>query len=271
MNYRLYSDTEKSWEAGHILNEDSYLFSEFSFMNDKKIKLMLVADGMGGLEDGDLASKNAVTGFMKAFYNKMMESYLDTEFSNFSMKYAIQDIEKAIIYGIQEANKGVCKCANPMSRTGTTLSVVCVVDDCMVAANVGDSPIYFLKKRENRLRLVSKLQTKAEKDVEMGLYERGSEAYFSNSHIVYCSLGQYSNLSKDDIFVSSTGKLEPGDIILMGSDGCFGCMSEAILHQLIGHCTVEEESFVLPQMFEIARSDKNDDQTAFMYVVAGEE
>lgn len=272
MKYRLYSNSEKSYELNHENNEDSYLFTEFSFMKDKKIKLLIIADGMGGLTHGDIASKNAIAGFVSSFYNDILQCYLNSDMVNFSMKYAVEDMKKALVRGIQAANTAVCTGAEAFQPTGSTISVVCIIDDCVVSANVGDSPIYLYKKSENNIRLISKLQTKSERESEAGYYKRNSDEYHKNSHILYCSLGQYSKLSTEDICVSVTGQLEAGDAILMGSDGCFGYTSDSIIKQMLCDCKEPEEGFILPQLFELSRVDKNDDQTALLYINArGEE
>ena len=52
------------------------MFCEFAFMQDKKIKVLVVADGMGGLEDGEQASTNAVKGFLNSFHSDITEIYM---------------------------------------------------------------------------------------------------------------------------------------------------------------------------------------------------
>lgn len=268
MGYRLYSKSEKSANCHHLENEDSYMYSQFSFMKDKTIHLLVVADGMGGLSDGKKASRNAVKGFMNFFYTAVLEQYMRTEMDAFSLKYVIKDIEKCLRNAIQAANASVCNGAEDYESTGTTISAICLVDDCAVFANVGDSPIYFYKKQEKKLTLISKLQTKAEQDVEAGDYERYSEEYFKNNHILYCSLGQYEMLQKEDIYVTAIGNLQEGDSILVGSDGCFGHLNESVLGSLVNECRSVEEGFLLEQIFSLAKMDKDDDQTAFLYIVA---
>lgn len=36
MDYRIYSETEKAADKNHRENEDSFMYSQFSFMKDKK-------------------------------------------------------------------------------------------------------------------------------------------------------------------------------------------------------------------------------------------
>lgn len=270
MDFRVYTSTEKSWSVDHICNEDRYMFSEYSFMEDEKIRLLVVADGMGGLADGEKASANAVKGFLRTFYTEIMTIYMNTEMDEFSLKYSIKDVENVLIRAVQCANETVCDNSDLFRATGSTISVVCIVGDFAVIANVGDSPVYFYRRHSRRLKLVSTLQTQAEQDVEAGLYERYSSDYYANEHRIYSNLGQYSNLRDEDICISSIGHLQEGDIFLVGSDGAFGRMQEQEILELIDGCAEEEEGFVLEQLFNSARMDKNDDQTAIMYVVANE-
>lgn len=270
MDYRIYDGTEKS--QAHPVNEDSYMFSEYVFQRDKSIRQLVVADGMGGLEDGEKASSDAVNGFLSAMYSEFVNIYLkNAGMEGFSLSYAEKEVERAMVCAINSANHAVCShAASPLRATGTTISAVCIMDDFAVVANVGDSPVFFYKKRTGQLRLVSTLQTQAEQEVADGLYERYSADYYANEHRIYCSLGQYNILEEGDICVSAIGGLSEGDMILMGSDGAFGRLQIQEILELIQGCPVEEEDFILPQLFELARMDKEDDQTAFLYVVAGE-
>lgn len=271
MNYRLYTDSEKSMEAGHLTNEDRYMFSETSFMEDGKIRVMAIADGMGGMSNGGESASNAVRGFMRSFYTALMSRYSESDMKNYSIKYSVKDIEEAMKEAFAEANREVCMNAPVYYQTGTTLSAVCVVNDCAVVANIGDSPIYYYNNRERKLRMLSELHTKAERDVHAGLYERYSREYYKNDNILYGYIGQYSDLRPDDISIQSVGKLSDGDIILTGSDGAFGRIRDNVIYGLLTDCSRDEEGFIISQLFELASLDGDDDQTAIMYIVEGEE
>lgn len=273
MSYNILTDTEKSHMRTHKFNEDRCLFTEFGFMGDKKVILMLVADGMGGLEDGQIAAENAVIGFTQACYNELMSCYLkNMDMDEFSLNYAVHDVEDAMIRAMQAANDRVCENADPMRQTGTTLSAVCVIEgQFAVITTIGDSPVYFYRKSKNKLQLASKLQTQAEQDVEAGLYERNSEEYYENDHRIYASLGAYSELEPEEICVSSIGRLRSGDVFLMGSDGAFGRLKEEEIQKLVEYCEKGNEGFVLAQLFSRARKDKDDDQTAILFICKDEE
>lgn len=99
--------------------------------------------------------------------------------------------------------------------------------------------------------------------MEAGLYSRYSDEYYDNEHIVCHILGEYTRLDSDAIYCRRVGNLEPGDMVLVGSDGAFGRMMEDEIQQFLEE---ENTDFVLEDIFERARQDKNDDQTAILCV-----
>lgn len=271
MKYRVYMKTEKSRMPDHKVNEDRYLFSEYAFMKDPEIRLLIVADGMGGLEEGEKAARNAVMGFSAAFYNTLAALYTERWEQGFSASYFAEHMQAAVKSAIVYANQEVCSHVGALQETGTTLSVVCIADQYAVVANIGDSPVYYYQRETGQLRLVSELQTQAEQDVENGQYERYSAEYYANDHRLYQSLGQYSELNPDDIACCVIGRLQAGDMFLAGSDGAFGRLREFEIAELLDGSGREEEAFLIPQLFELARMDKNDDQTAILYITEDEE
>lgn len=269
--YRIYTRTEKSGEADHKVNEDHYMFSRYAFMDDKKMSLLVLADGMGGLDDGEKASRNAVTGFLQAFYKRMLEQYMHAGADGFSMAYFAERMEKAVRQSIQCANEEVCSKAENYKVTGSTLSIVCIVDNYAVIANVGDSPVYFYRARSGTLKLISRLQTKAEEEVKSGKYERYSGEYYANTHYLMNSLGEHSALDDEDIYSYFIGDLQEGDMFLIGSDGAFGRVYDFEIEELLEAESSGNESLILQQLFQLARMDMDDDQTAMLYVVCERE
>ena len=267
MKYRLYTDTEKSMETGRHRNEDRYLFSEFSFMEDQKIQLIVIADGMGGLQNGAETAGCAVKYFAQSFYSEILSNYTESDMKSFSARYAINAIESAMIEAVKEANRKVCERAKAYDNTGTTLSAICIVNEFAVIANIGDSPIYYYNNKRRKLSLISELHTKAEQDVQLGIYARFSDEYYRNDSKLYRYIGQYSELNNDEISVTSIGNLSDGDIIIAGTDGCFGRIRENVLFELLSDSSADDEGFVISQLFDIARLDGYDDQTAVMYIV----
>lgn len=265
MNYEVYYASEKSPEVSHTVNEDHCIFTEFSFMKDHPVRLIVIADGMGGLSEGKEASKNALVGFTRSFFTEIMQVYVNADILNFSLKYTVGEIRSAMLRAVEEANREICRNADPFLATGSTISAICLIDDCAVVANIGDSPVYYYQKKQNRLSLVSQLQTKAELDAAAGLYERYSDAYYASSHVLYSSLGEYTSLPESQIHVKVIGGIKKGDLLLAGTDGAFGNLREHLITALMEECGPGEGDFLLRQLFELAGMDHQDDQTAILY------
>ena len=271
MNYRAYWNTVKSRK--HEVNEDRLMFTEYTFRGDITIRLMVVADGMGGMENGDTASRNAMTGFLESFYSETMKTYLDTKMEGYSLTYDVKTVQKVMVEAVKAANRSVLRGADRLEETGSTISAVCIVENFAVAANVGDSPIYYYDSRKNKLTMVSQLQTEAELRAVNGEYERYSREYYEDEHRLTNYLGGYGDQDKKDIVVNSIGRIKPGDVILMGSDGAFGRTSEEQISLELTDSLKdgEKEEVFLDNLFQIARAEKEDDQTAIMYIIEDEE
>ncbi len=258
--YKTLCKTIKSKDPSHKVNEDKCIQISYSVMNDEEIKLLLVADGMGGLSDGEKAAAMAREGFLQSFHKGLTDIYMDAG-EEFTLSHDLSKLEDVIKMSIKAANARVCETADDFVETGTTISVVVIVGNCAVAANVGDSPVYYLDRENNTLKLVSKLQTQAELNVEEGLYKRYSEAYFEESHILYHCLGDMETLRDENIYMYTTTDVHQKDLFLVGSDGAFGELSEDDILDILN----DSEYFdVLEQLFKRAGETTFDDQSAIV-------
>ncbi len=266
-NYKIYSRTEKSKKVSHPVNEDCFFFAEHSFRNDDRTRVLTVADGMGGLAAGEKASADAVYGFHSAWQKELLDLYLKKEAGEAASANQAECLKKAVCEAVKAANRNVCEQADPYIETGTTLSIVVIASGYAIIANVGDSPVYFCRAGEGKLELVSELHTRAEQDVEEGLYARYSDRYYANEHKIYRSLGLKEELTDKDIFIRVIENVGDGDYFLIGSDGAFGRLKETEIQKIFKE---NKAGAALEKLFERARKDKHDDQTAIFYRVCEE-
>lgn len=218
---KIYYRSEKSKDNFHMVNEDYVMFSKFSFINDDEIDVIALADGMGGMQDGDVASRAACEEFVHVFYKELMKKYI-TQRENFTILHYCNDIKYAAFEAMKAANQNVLSTAMEGVSTGTTLSVAILVGQYFLTMNVGDTPVYYYKASENSIRQIADIQTKAEKEYHEGKYKRYSREYYNNDYILTHYLGQYTNLSEDIISYHIEECVEVGDFILICSDGAAG-------------------------------------------------
>ena len=92
-------------------NEDSY-YSQIKDYSGTEVGIFAIADGMGGYENGEYASKKAIEEFIK---------YVDEEFQklNFSDIFD-DDIRKILENALDIANKNIYEKSQSSSPMGTT-------------------------------------------------------------------------------------------------------------------------------------------------------
>lgn len=110
--------------------------------------LLIVADGMGGANKGDLASSLLVKHLVTSFLN------LEKEFKN------EKAMQKWIYKEVKEANRLIYERASQKEEykgMGSTLSIALLVKDKLLTAQIGDSRVYLLI--DNQLTQITEDQT----------------------------------------------------------------------------------------------------------------
>lgn len=259
-NYKCFYQTRKSADWVHVDNEDYMLHSRFSIMNDTSVSIMVVADGMGGLADGKKASRACATAFAAVFYNEILQMYVPSE-KNFTMTHYCDRLKEVAERAFSAANAAVCEAAEPGVLTGTTLSAAILLGDYLLIGNVGDSPVYFYDREKNSMEIVSELMTLAEEEWRQGKVERFSKEYFEHDYVLTHYMGEYTTLPVSLIHFTKFEKVNPGDMLLLCSDGAVG---QRMPEEIFKILTEEYEHQALQRLFSVAAEDKDDDQTAIL-------
>ncbi|MHB1377540.1 MAG: Stp1/IreP family PP2C-type Ser/Thr phosphatase [Candidatus Humimicrobiaceae bacterium] len=209
MEYFALSDIGKNRQN----NEDCYLA-------DEQNNLFIVADGMGGHNAGEVASKTAIDNFVLHFKKKFNKKNFNLSVSSIvsdKKKKKIEDnIPRILIDSAGYANEVVYKLGskrNDLNGMGTTLTGVFIFNSNAFVIHVGDSRLYLFRK--NSLSLLTEDHT-----IVFALYKKGAISYedmFSHPQRNYLTgvLGE-NELSSLDCFKF---KLQENDIIFICSDG----------------------------------------------------
>ena len=140
---------EKFSDKGNIRknNEDRYFIYE-----QNEFLLFIIADGMGGNEGGEVASKIAIEVVSKTIIREV-QKYLQTNPCNISNK----KISDMISFSLDEANEKIfdmCMKEIDLYGMGTTI-VLCLIIrrwkkyDLLYVSNIGDSKLYILPQNIN--------------------------------------------------------------------------------------------------------------------------
>lgn len=121
------------------INQDAFLI-------DEEKGLFIVADGLGGHRAGEKASVLAAETIQNFFKNNA-DSYSaqDTKKEDINLS----PVANSLHLSIEKANQLVHLKALNFSQyngMGTTIAAVCLKDNNLISANVGDSPIFLIQK-----------------------------------------------------------------------------------------------------------------------------
>lgn len=182
-------------------NEDSFLFEQF-----EKLNILILADGIGGHEDGEIASGyavNIVMEYIKSNY-KLYSDYLHL------LVDAFCEANK-VIYEINlEKNSGENKISNRLM--GTTLEVLLFDGDVLYFGHVGDSRIYI---KDDNFRLLTKDHSLVQYLYSSGALTEEEVKNYNDKNSILRAIGMEKHVEVD---VSSV-RIKPKDIILVCSDG----------------------------------------------------
>jgi protein phosphatase len=211
--------------VGHVLPDSPAQVRDQGF-------LFALADGMGGHEHGEVASKLAVETMLAGF----------------------RKIPKGIMHAsllprlVQEANAAVYEAGHARkshgASMGTTLVACALRFDSAVISHVGDSRCYLF--RNGAGSLLTRDHTMAAEQARLGI-RSVAEALTdldpeNTRHMLTRSLGFDLFVAADTITVN----IIPGDILLLCSDGLHGYVSDRDIERIVNtHPSLEKAAAAL--------------------------
>jgi len=191
--------------------------------------LFALADGVGGQEKGEVASRLAIdtvlTGFRKIPKGVMHVSLLPR---------LVQEANSAV-YDAGHAGQAQGRGPARGLRMGTTLVVCALRFDSAVISHVGDSRCY--QFRDGMGVQLTRDHTMAAEQFRLGLMSQAEALNADNRHILTRCLGNELFVAADTVTVN----IMPGDVLLLCSDGLHGFVPDLKLKQLL-HSTSDLET-----------------------------
>lgn len=206
----------KTFSMTHIgqrreTNQDYMYTSETAVGNLPN--LFLVADGMGGHAAGDFASRFTV--------EKIVE-YIEQS----TRKEPVAVMREAVLYAnrllLEEALADAGK-----SGMGTTIVAATCDGGRLCTANVGDSRLYVINNE--KITQITRDHSLVEEMVRMGEMDKEDAKAHPDKNIITRAIGVLPEVSVD--FFETA--LEPGDTILMCSDGLTNMVEDADIKRIV--------------------------------------
>lgn len=205
------SDVGKTRE----INEDYFYIS----YPDDEIQLFILADGMGGYNGGEIASKLAVT----TAKNYIMTNYEKTD----KDKDLLLELVKS---SSQYANMVVYEKAQQnieLNNMGTTLDICLIYQNKAFISHIGDSRIYRIRK--NFIRKITKDHSYVQQLVDEGKLTKEESMKHPKKNMLMKALGCTPFIEPDGLIKGFV----KDDTILMCSDGLTNMVSEEEILRII--------------------------------------
>ena len=190
------------------MNQDSYYVS----MPSENTGLFIVADGMGGYNGGEIASRLAIIS---------AKNYIENNFSK--IEHNKEELQKLIKNAIEYANMVVyekSKEDQELEGMGTTIEVVLAYNDRVYIGHIGDSRIYRIRK--NIIRKLTVDDSYVQKLVKDGTITKEEAKHHPKKNMLMKALGCTSFVEP---IVAVKGFLED-DVIVITSDGLTNMVSD---------------------------------------------
>ena len=192
------------------MNQDYFFTSEEPVGNLPN--LFIVADGMGGHNAGEFASRCTVETIVKTVSESEKED---------AVSILEEAISSANSYLLEHARKNA-----DMAGMGTTIVVATVKGAELSVANVGDSRLYIAGKE---IRQITKDHSLVQEMVRMGELDAEKAKSHPDKNIITRAIGAQEKVKIDFFEV----ELNPGEKVMMCTDGLTNMLEDTELFAIL--------------------------------------
>jgi serine/threonine protein phosphatase PrpC len=197
-------------------NQDAF----FAYCDEaRRVSLLLVCDGMGGANCGNIASTLSSKTFSATVMSRLMDGKLTRETMTELIKNALIKANTAVF------EKSLSR--DEYSGMGTTFVAALITDSDAVVMNVGDSRAYHIFG--SSIKQITRDHSVVEDMVARGDITRDESKTHPNRNLITRALGTSSFVSGDYFYPD----IADGDFILLCSDGLTNLLTdEELLHEI---------------------------------------
>jgi len=245
--------TDVGRERAH--NEDAILV-------DSERKLVVLADGMGGYQAGEVASQLAVDVVRDESSDL---SVSDSELGRVDPETGISVAMRQLRSAIEKANNRICSVARgreELNGMGTTIVAARFYDGRVGIAHVGDSRCY--RFRDNALEQLTRDHSYVQDQLEKGLISEEEAKHSSQKNLITRALG-IDAIAEADVHEFRT---RPGDIYILCSDGLSDLVDDERLRTELSADRVPNEH--VKQLIDRANANGGRDNISVILVKVGD-
>ena len=185
-----------------------------------KYSFFIVADGMGGYNGGELASKLAAKYYIEYIKNSNIEDFS-----------SIIDLQEEALQSANDKIYSLSKSYEQYANMGTTAVCVCVDYDkkSYHITHIGDSRAYIYS--ENKLQLITRDHSLVNDLIDSGSITEDEAKNFANKSTITRAVGVASKIKPE----SRSLDMKESDILLMVTDGLTNELSDTEIEAIIAN------------------------------------
>ena len=215
------------------INEDSLLTLEAGLVHlsiGSPFGLYVVADGMGGQMAADVASGLAIYTLAQHSAQTLLLPKLNQEAPEFDVDAWLHDAVDLANGAVHQQRQAAG------TNMGTTLVMAVVIGGEAHVANVGDSRAYLINAAGIKQLTVD--HSLVQRLIEANQLTEEEARTHPQRHVIYKNLGDRPKVEPDIIRIG----LEPGDNLLLCSDGLSGYVEATKIHQIVMSASSPQEA-----------------------------
>ena len=228
-NYKMITGLTKEVEGEIELDEDTFGATDIGkirknqedallLIKDKDIpefRMLVVADGVGGEEFGEVAS-NTIVKSLKEWFENLSDDEKKCYYNG------IEGLKESLLDRIELKIQPEVE-YNTRNAGGSTLVCAIIGKDNTLVANVGDSRAYI--EKDGKLIQVSREDTAAQQNLESGKTPTKEASRFDeeSNHILQCLGMPRKELIRPNVEIINNNDY---DMLLLFSDGVTDCISD---------------------------------------------
>lgn len=189
-------------------NQDSLIVRRGRIGERREFLLLAVADGMGGMAQGGRASCTA-TMLLDQWWSGQLPTFL------VQTPFPWKDCAASLTAAMGRIDQAIRDQSPAGEKSGTTLSLLFLLDGSYLLKHVGDSRVYLFRKKQ--AFQLTKDQTWCQREVDEGRLTPAEALTHQMRHVLTDALGIREDFQSQEGF----GQAQAGDCLLLCTDGFY--------------------------------------------------
>lgn len=197
-------------------NEDSYFAKKYS----DEVSLYIVADGLGGYEGGEIASR-----LLTIKMSRYFEEHLNDDLKDESI---VSDILLTALDKINGEIYKMEKSSPKYNGMGTTIVLVAVIYNKVYYLSVGDSRLYYISNDRNSIKQITEDDTYVNTLLKTNAIEQKDVENHPQKHVLTKAIGVFKDI-KTELHVLN----ETSGYLLLCTDGLTNMLNNEDILQVL--------------------------------------